>query len=190
MKAGTNMKIAQKTVYVFVLLAITMVTRLAEWNTVLGFGRDRVYFLHSGYYGAGFVLETVLTSQGCFEQRLLRAKALPDSHTTRNNTVLVTTVGNSSVLTCLIKGQISMLTWTITPKVGGPCTLVYRTDRNMTHRANCSDNINWKFRADLAPALEIQQVGIAQEGNYSCEVASTDGNFRTMYHLTVLVEEE
>ncbi|NXW79784.1 MOR1A protein, partial [Hirundo rustica] len=94
--------------------------------------------------------------------------------------------GNSSVLTCLIKGQISRLTWTITLKVGGPCTLVYRTDRNMTHRANCSDNINWKFRADLAPALEIQQVGIAQEGNYSCEVASTDGNFRTTYHLTVL----
>ncbi|NXB73196.1 MOR1A protein, partial [Donacobius atricapilla] len=95
-------------------------------------------------------------------------------------------VGNSSVLPCPVKGQISMLTWTITPKVGGLCTLVYRTDTNMTHRTNCSDNINWKFRAGLAPALEIRQVGIAQEGNYSCEVASTDGNFRTVYHLTVL----
>ncbi|XP_066033452.1 cell surface glycoprotein CD200 receptor 1-A-like isoform X2 [Chamaea fasciata] len=133
MKAGTNMKIAQKTVSVFVLLAITTVMRLAG-----------------------------------------------------NNTELVTTVGDSSVLTCPTKGQISMLIWTINPKAGGSCTLVYRTDKNMTSRTNCSDNIKWKFRAGLAPALEIQQVGIAQEGSYSCEEASTEGNFRTTYHLTVL----
>ncbi|NXR60156.1 MOR1A protein, partial [Rhadina sibilatrix] len=95
-------------------------------------------------------------------------------------------VGDSSVLTCLSKGKINMLTWKINLKTGGLCTLTYRTDRNMTHRTNCSDNINWKFRPGLAPALEIQQVGIAQEGNYSCDVASTDGNFCTMYHLTVL----
>uniref|UniRef100_A0A803V5I5 Ig-like domain-containing protein n=1 Tax=Ficedula albicollis TaxID=59894 RepID=A0A803V5I5_FICAL len=94
-------------------------------------------------------------------------------------------VGDSSVLTCLIKGQVSMLTWAITPKVGDPCTLVW-IDRNMTHRANCSDNINLAFRSGLAPALEIQQVEIAQEGIYLCDVASTDGNFRRMYNLTVL----
>ncbi|KAM7066658.1 cell surface glycoprotein CD200 receptor 1-B-like [Acridotheres tristis] len=102
-----------------------------------------------------------------------------------NNRVSVT-VGDSSVLTCFIKGQISMLTWTITPKAGGPCTLVYRIDTNMTHRTNCSDNINWTFRSGLAPALEIKQVEIAQEGNYLCEVASTDGNFHRTYNLTVL----
>ncbi|NWI47652.1 MOR1A protein, partial [Picathartes gymnocephalus] len=96
-------------------------------------------------------------------------------------------VGDSSVLTCPFKGKLNMLTWKITPKVGGPCTLVYRNDTKMTHRANCSDNINWKFRPGLAPALEIQQVGIAQEGNYTCEVAATDGNFLTTFHLTVLV---
>ncbi|NWY70960.1 MOR1A protein, partial [Erithacus rubecula] len=95
-------------------------------------------------------------------------------------------VGDSSVLTCLIKGQISMITWTITPKAGDPCTLVYRIDTNMTHRGNCSDNINLTFRAGQDPALEIQQVGIAQEGIYLCEAASTDGNFRKMYNLTVL----
>ncbi|KAM4905550.1 cell surface glycoprotein CD200 receptor 1 isoform 2-T2 [Sylvia borin] len=133
MKAGTNMKIAQKTMSIFVLLAITMVMRLAG-----------------------------------------------------KNGELVTTVGDNSVLTCPINGQISMLTWTINPKAGGPCTLVHRTDTNMTHRTNCSDNINWKFRVGLAPALEIQQVGIAQEGSYSCEVASTEGNFRITYHVTVL----
>ncbi|NXR27560.1 MOR1A protein, partial [Cinclus mexicanus] len=95
-------------------------------------------------------------------------------------------VGDSSVLTCLIKGQVSMLTWTITPKVGDPCTLVYRINTNMTDRTNCSDNISWTFRAGLAPALEIRQVKIAQEGNYLCKVASTDGNFCRTYHLTML----
>ncbi|NXB05948.1 MOR1B protein, partial [Cnemophilus loriae] len=94
-------------------------------------------------------------------------------------------VGDSSVLTCPFKGKLNMLTWKITPKVGGLCTLVHRTDTNITHRENCSDN--WKLRPDLDTALEIRRVGIAQEGNYSCEVASTDGNFHTMYHLTMLV---
>ncbi|NXB91888.1 MOR1A protein, partial [Vidua chalybeata] len=96
-------------------------------------------------------------------------------------------VGNSSVLTCPLKGNMTLLKWTITPKAGGPCTLVYRVDTNVTHRTNCSDNINWTFRAGLPPALEIRQVGIAQEGNYSCEMATTEGNFHKMYHLTVLV---
>ncbi|NXD21899.1 MOR1B protein, partial [Spelaeornis formosus] len=95
-------------------------------------------------------------------------------------------VGNSSVLTCPQKNQSTMLTWTITSKVGGPCTLVYRTDTNMSHKTSCSDNINWTFRAGLAPALEIWQVRIAQEGNYSCEVASADGIFHMTYLLTVL----
>ncbi|NXI22781.1 MOR1A protein, partial [Sterrhoptilus dennistouni] len=95
-------------------------------------------------------------------------------------------VGDSPVLTCLIKENTTMLTWTINSKVEGPCNLVYRTDTKITHRANCSDNINWKFKAGLPSALEIQQVGIAQEGNYSCQVASKDGNFHKTYHLTVL----
>ncbi|XP_066194455.1 cell surface glycoprotein CD200 receptor 1-B-like [Sylvia atricapilla] len=102
------------------------------------------------------------------------------------NEELVTTVGDNSVLTCPIIGEIKMLTWIINPKAGGPCTLVHRTDTNMTHRTKCSDNINWKFRAGLAPALEIQQVGIAQEGSYRCEMSSTEGNFHITYHLTVL----
>ncbi|CAN8195084.1 unnamed protein product [Coccothraustes coccothraustes] len=106
--------------------------------------------------------------------------------TGNNSSVLVMTVGNSSVLTCPLKGAITMLTWRITPTAGGLCTLVYRVDKNVTHRTTCSDNINWTFRAGLPPALEIQQVGIAQEGNYSCETASAEGNFHTSYHLTVL----
>ncbi|NXY21965.1 MOR1B protein, partial [Atrichornis clamosus] len=95
-------------------------------------------------------------------------------------------VGDSSVLTCPHKANIIMLTWKINPKAGGPCILGYRADTNMTDRTNCSDSMNWIFSPDLAPALEIQQVGIAQEGNYTCEVVSTEGNFHTTYHLTVL----
>lgn len=105
------------------------------------------------------------------------------------NTVLVTTVGDSPVLTCLIKENTTMFKWTINSEVEGLCNLVYRTDRNETHRGNCSDNINLKFRAGLPSALEIRQVGIAQEGNYSCEMASKDGNFQTTYNLTVLGKE-
>ncbi|NXP94116.1 MOR1A protein, partial [Passerina amoena] len=96
-------------------------------------------------------------------------------------------VGNSQVLKCPFRGNMTMLRWTITPKAGGLCALVYRVDKNETHRTTCSDNINLTFRAGKPPALEIRQVGIAQEGNYTCEVAaSTEGNFHRRYHLTVV----
>ncbi|NWU05754.1 MOR1B protein, partial [Cephalopterus ornatus] len=96
-------------------------------------------------------------------------------------------IGDSSVLTCPLKPNINMLTWKISPKVGGPCTLGYRADTDTADRTNCSDSMNWKFRPHLAPALEIQQAGIAQEGNYICEVVTPEGNFHGTYHLTVLV---
>ncbi|NXO48135.1 MOR1B protein, partial [Aramus guarauna] len=96
-------------------------------------------------------------------------------------------VGNSQVLTCTRKSNVTMVTWKINPKVGGPCTLGYRADQNKTDRTNCSDSMNWKFRPDRDPALEIRQVGIAHEGNYTCEVVATDGNFHDVYYLTVLV---
>ncbi|XP_049680511.1 cell surface glycoprotein CD200 receptor 1 isoform X3 [Accipiter gentilis] len=133
MKAGADMKIAGKTVCVFVLLTITKVMR-----------------------------------------------------TVGNNRVSAT-VGNRCVLTCPSKSNITMVTWKISPKVGGPCTLGYRADQNKTDRTNCSDSMNWKFRPDRDPALEIRQVGIDHEGNYTCEVVGTEGNFHKTYHLTVLV---
>ncbi|KAM9565848.1 cell surface glycoprotein CD200 receptor 1 [Guaruba guarouba] len=108
------------------------------------------------------------------------------TRTAENKRVSVT-VGNSSMLTCPPKSNRTMVTWKISPKVGGPCTLGYRSDQNKTDRTNCSDSMNWKFRPDRDPALEIQQVGIAHEGNYICEVVSTEGNFHETYHLTVLV---
>ncbi|NXG06303.1 MOR1A protein, partial [Sakesphorus luctuosus] len=96
-------------------------------------------------------------------------------------------MGDNTVLTCPLKPNITLVTWKISPKLGGHCTLGYRTDRNETNRTSCSDSINWKCRADVNTSLEIRQVGIAQEGNYTCEVVSTEGNFHKMYHLTVLV---
>ncbi|XP_040980696.1 cell surface glycoprotein CD200 receptor 1-B-like isoform X2 [Aquila chrysaetos chrysaetos] len=105
---------------------------------------------------------------------------------TGNNRVSAA-VGNSCVLTCPPKSNITMVTWKISPKVGGPCTLGYRAAQNKTDRTNCSDSMNWKFRPDRDPALEIWQVGIDHEGNYTCEVVATEGNFHKTYHLTVLV---
>ncbi|XP_009328829.1 PREDICTED: cell surface glycoprotein CD200 receptor 1-B-like [Pygoscelis adeliae] len=96
-------------------------------------------------------------------------------------------VGHSSVLACPPRSYITMVTWKISPKVGGPCTLGYRADQNKMDRTNCSDSMTWKFRPDRDPALEIRQVGIAHEGNYTCEVVATEGNFHKTYHLTVLV---
>ncbi|NXW60599.1 MOR1A protein, partial [Eurystomus gularis] len=96
-------------------------------------------------------------------------------------------VGNSPVLTCPHNSNISLLTWKISPSVGGPCSLSYRADQNKINRTNCSDSMNWQFRPDREPALEIRQVGIDHEGTYTCEVAAREGNFHKTYHLTVLV---
>lgn len=102
------------------------------------------------------------------------------------NSRVSATVGNSSVLVCSLKSNTILVTWKIRPKTGGSCTLGYRADQNKTDRTNCSDSVNWKFRPDRDPALEIQQVGIVHEGNYTCEVVATEGNFHKTYHLTVL----
>ncbi|NXM75504.1 MOR1A protein, partial [Serilophus lunatus] len=95
--------------------------------------------------------------------------------------------GDSTVLECSLKPNMTMVLWKISPKVGGPCILIYRPDTDTTNRTNCSNNMNWKFKPDQNPALEIWRVGIAQEGTYTCEVAAVDGSFPRMYHLTVLV---
>lgn len=110
----------------------------------------------------------------------------PSSFSPSGNNRVSATVGNRCVLTCPSKSNITTVTWKISRKVGGPCTLGYRADQNKTDRTNCSDSMNWKFRPDRDPALEIRQVGIDHEGNYTCEVVGTEGNFHKTYHLTVL----
>uniref|UniRef100_A0A8B9DIZ0 Ig-like domain-containing protein n=1 Tax=Anser cygnoides TaxID=8845 RepID=A0A8B9DIZ0_ANSCY len=96
-------------------------------------------------------------------------------------------VGHSAVMTCPNKTDATMVTWKISPKIGGPCTLGYRADQKKVDRTNCSDRVNCEFRSNQSYALEIQQVGMADEGNYSCEVVTQEGNFHQMYQLTVLV---
>ncbi|XP_047914018.2 cell surface glycoprotein CD200 receptor 1-A-like isoform X3 [Anser cygnoides] len=96
-------------------------------------------------------------------------------------------VGHSAVMTCPNKTDATMVTWKISPKIGGPCTLGYRADQKKVDRTNCSDSMNCEFRSSQSYALEIQQVGMADEGNYSCEVVTQEGNFHQMYQLTVLV---
>ncbi|NXK95682.1 MOR1B protein, partial [Formicarius rufipectus] len=96
-------------------------------------------------------------------------------------------MGDNAVLACSIRPNMTLATWKINPKAAGHCTMAYRPDTDMTNRTSCRKSINWKFRPDQDLTLEIQQVGIAQEGNYTCEVLSTEGNFHMTYHLTVLV---
>ncbi|NXE45831.1 MOR1B protein, partial [Casuarius casuarius] len=99
-------------------------------------------------------------------------------------------VGDRFVLICSNKSDVIMVTWKISPKTGGHCTLGYRADLNQTNRTNCTENMSWKSRPDRDPTLQIQPVGRASEGNYICEMATREGNFHQTYHLTVLVPPE
>uniref|UniRef100_A0A493T3D2 Ig-like domain-containing protein n=1 Tax=Anas platyrhynchos platyrhynchos TaxID=8840 RepID=A0A493T3D2_ANAPP len=96
-------------------------------------------------------------------------------------------VGHSAVMTCPPRTGATMVTWKISPKIGGPCTLGFRADQNLVNRTNCSDSVKSEFKPEQFYALEIQQVGMADEGNYSCELVNQEGNFHQMYQLTVLV---
>ncbi|XP_032049121.1 cell surface glycoprotein CD200 receptor 1-B-like [Aythya fuligula] len=95
--------------------------------------------------------------------------------------------GHSAVMTCPHRTRATMVTWKISPKIGGPCTLGFRADQNLVNRTNCSDSVKSEFKPEQFYALEIQQVGMADEGNYSCELVNQEGNFHEMYQLTVLV---
>ncbi|NXC47139.1 MOR1B protein, partial [Penelope pileata] len=104
------------------------------------------------------------------------------------NTGVSAELGHSAVLTCpKSKLNVSMVTWKIRPKTGRLCTLAYWVDKNKTERTNCTDSMDWRFRSIQDPSLEKQQVGMADEGNYTCEVVNMDGNFHWTYHLTMLV---
>ncbi|XP_068552793.1 cell surface glycoprotein CD200 receptor 1-A-like [Anas acuta] len=95
--------------------------------------------------------------------------------------------GHSAVMACSHRTRATMVTWKISPKIGGPCTLVFRADQEKVYRTNCSDSVKSEFKPEQFYALEIQQVGMADEGNYSCELVNNEGNFHQMYQLTVLV---
>ncbi|NWU29793.1 MOR1A protein, partial [Dyaphorophyia castanea] len=67
------------------------------------------------------------------------------------------------------------------------CLLSYRSDQNETAKLNCSERITWKYSPASDPALRIYPVDLRDEGNYTCETVSSEGNFNFFSSLTVIV---
>ncbi|NXD82691.1 MO2R2 protein, partial [Halcyon senegalensis] len=78
-----------------------------------------------------------------------------------------------------------MVTWKT--KCSTCCLLAYRSDHNETRKLNCSERVMWKYSPDSDPALRIYPVNLGDEGNYTCEIASSAGNFIFFSSLTVIV---
>uniref|UniRef100_A0A8C3ST35 Ig-like domain-containing protein n=1 Tax=Chelydra serpentina TaxID=8475 RepID=A0A8C3ST35_CHESE len=77
--------------------------------------------------------------------------------------------------------------WKIRSKTGSHCLLAYRADTNKTDKTNCSEKMTWESSPYHDPALQIHPVRLADEGNYTCEIATGDGTFCLVSALTVLV---
>uniref|UniRef100_A0A8C3TKU4 CD80-like immunoglobulin C2-set domain-containing protein n=1 Tax=Catharus ustulatus TaxID=91951 RepID=A0A8C3TKU4_CATUS len=67
------------------------------------------------------------------------------------------------------------------------CVLSYRRDINETKRNNCSERITWKYSPVIDLALRIYPVNLKDEGNYTCQIVSGEGNFDCFFSLTVIV---
>ncbi|KAH1185639.1 hypothetical protein KIL84_018388 [Mauremys mutica] len=97
-------------------------------------------------------------------------------------------VGTRAVLRCpnTSVSSLILVIWKIGPKSGSHCLLAYRADANKTDRTNCSERMTWESSPDHDPALQIHPVRLADEGNYTCEIATSDGTFCLVSALTVL----
>ncbi|XP_013805710.2 cell surface glycoprotein CD200 receptor 1-B-like isoform X1 [Apteryx mantelli] len=95
--------------------------------------------------------------------------------------------GHEAVLSCpyLFKVPLLMATWKM--KSSTYCLLAYRYDNNETRKLNCSERMTWKYSPDSDPALRIYPVNLGDEGNYTCEIVSSEGNFLFLSSLTVIV---
>ncbi|XP_010145821.1 PREDICTED: cell surface glycoprotein CD200 receptor 2-like [Eurypyga helias] len=102
------------------------------------------------------------------------------------NVVSVET-GQEAVLRCPYASKISLLMVTWKMKCSTCCLFAYRSDLNETSRLNCSERTTWKYSPDTDPALRIHPVNLGDEGNYTCEVTSSEGNFLFSSSLTVIV---
>ncbi|NXM71410.1 MOR1A protein, partial [Serilophus lunatus] len=78
-----------------------------------------------------------------------------------------------------------MVTWKM--KCSSCCLVAYRSDHNETRKLNCSERIMWKYFPDRDPALRIYPVNLGDEGNYTCEITNSEGNFNFFLSLTVIV---
>ncbi|NXA20524.1 MOR1A protein, partial [Ibidorhyncha struthersii] len=95
--------------------------------------------------------------------------------------------GHEAVLSCPYVSKVSLLMVTWKMKCSSCCLLAYRSDHNETKKLNCSEKMMWKDSPDSDPALRIYPVNLRDEGNYTCEVVSSEGNFLFFYSLTVIV---
>ncbi|XP_025949149.2 cell surface glycoprotein CD200 receptor 1-B-like [Dromaius novaehollandiae] len=102
------------------------------------------------------------------------------------NTVNVE-AGHEAVLRCpyFSKMPLLMVTWKM--KSSTYCSLAYRYDNNETRKLNCNERMTWKYSPDNDPALRIYPVNLGDEGNYTCEIVSSEGNFIFFSSLTVIV---
>ncbi|NXC83169.1 MOR1B protein, partial [Cercotrichas coryphoeus] len=67
------------------------------------------------------------------------------------------------------------------------CLLSYRSDQNKISRKNCSERIMWEYSPDSDAALHIYPVKLEDEGNYTCETVNSEGTFRFLSSLSVIV---
>ena len=107
-------------------------------------------------------------------------------------TSLSVLVDTKAVLTCppVLWPSVLVVTWEIVLRDKPPCFGAYRRDTNQTTRGNCTDKrITWASRPDENPALQVDPVAITHDGNYTCQIVTSDGNFHHEYHLQVLGKE-
>ncbi|NXQ25797.1 MOR1A protein, partial [Alaudala cheleensis] len=95
--------------------------------------------------------------------------------------------GHEAVLSCPNNSNVSLLLVTWKRSCSSCCLLSYRRDHNETSRLNCSERISWKYSPVSDPALRIHPVSLRDEGNYTCEIVSREGNFPFLSSLTVIV---
>ncbi|XP_032844144.1 cell surface glycoprotein CD200 receptor 1-B-like [Tyto alba] len=95
--------------------------------------------------------------------------------------------GDEAVLSCPYVSEVPLLMVTWKMKCSACCFLAYRSDHNMTRKLNCSKRFMWKYSPDSDPAIRIYPVNLSDEGNYTCEIVSTEGNFLFFSSLTVIV---
>ncbi|XP_068824536.1 cell surface glycoprotein CD200 receptor 1-like [Capricornis sumatraensis] len=107
-------------------------------------------------------------------------------------TSLSVLVDTKAVLTCPPVLWLSVLvTWEIVLRDKPPCFRAYRRDTNQTTGGNCTDKrITWASGPDENPVLQIDPVATTHDGNYTCQIATSNGNFQHEYHLQVLVPPE
>lgn len=94
--------------------------------------------------------------------------------------------GHEAVLSCPYVSKVSLLTVTWKTECRSCCVLAYRSDSNETRKLNCSERMMWKHSPDTDPALRIYPVNLGDEGNYTCEIANSEGNFLFFSSLTVI----